>query len=242
MTATRLSAILLVLASSLLGCGLQRDSVRGNGHLTTETRSVADFSQLVVEGSMQVFLSQGPLAAARITAESNIQPYLTLTHEGDRLTVGFRDLLSVITTRPIQVYLTVPDPNALTVTGSGAITTTDTLQSTGKIALRLTGSGTITVDLHAPEVSCDLTGSGDITAAGETRALQVTILGSGNFRAARMKSETSRVKIAGSGDATLYTSIKLHADILGSGNLYYRGDPALETSIVGSGKAIKKTE
>lgn len=242
MTRTQLTALLFIWVFALSGCGLEGKRVNGNGRLTTETRSVADFRQLVVEGSMQVFLSQGPLAIARITAESNVQPYVTLTHEGDKLTVGFRRNLFLTTHQQIKVYLTVPDPDALGVTGSGSIITAGTLRSTDPVSLRLTGSGTITVNLHAPEVSAHLTGSGDIKAAGEIRALHASILGSGNLRAGNLKSETAQVKIAGSGNAYLFTSIKLHANILGSGNVYYQGDPALETSLLGSGRTIKKTD
>lgn len=233
--------MLFTLISATPGCLYQGKTVSGDGRLTTETRSVGDFRHLVVEGDMQVILSQGALAAARITAESNIQPYITLTNTGDKLEVGFREHVSLAATRKIRVYLTAPDPEALTLTGSGEISGTDTLRSPKKMDLRLTGSGDIHVKLHAPEVSCDITGSGDILAAGDIRDLQVTIVGSGDYRGAQLKAESARVKIAGSGDATVFASIGLHASVLGSGNVYYLGDPAVETSLKGSGRVMKKT-
>ena len=233
--------MLFTMITAASGCLYQGKRVSGDGRVTTETRSVGDFRRLVVDGDMQVILSQGPLSAARITAESNIQPYITLTNQGDELTVGFRDYVSVAATQKIRVYLRVPDPEALTLTGSGEISGADTLASTRKIALKLTGSGDIDVKLHAPEVSCDITGSGDVLAAGDTRDLAVKIIGSGDYRGAGLRAESAQVKIAGSGNATLFASIGLHASVLGSGNVYYLGDPAVETSLKGSGKVMKKT-
>lgn len=240
MTTIRMSALLLLLAIAVSGCVFSGKRIKGNGRLTTETRSVADFEDLVLEGPMEVYLSQGSLEAARISAESNIQPYIKLEHRGDKLVVGFRNHISLSTTRQIKLYLSVPRLQQLNAVGSGTIKVQDTLKSDGKITLRITGSGNIELFMNAPELAADIIGSGNIEVGGDTREVSLNILGSGDFKGKDLKSETASVKIAGSGDATLFASIKLKSTILGSGDVYYLGDPSLETSTTGSGKVIQK--
>lgn len=237
-----LPAVLLAVAPALTGCVYNGKQVRGNGQLTTETRTVASFHELVLKGPMDIHLRQGPLGEARITAESNVLPYIEFEQAGDKLVVGIRNHISLKISRGIDVYLTAPEPRTLSILGSGELETENTLSSTSQISVSITGSGDVDLKMQAPALKANLTGSGDIEVEGQTRDVQVTLLGSGNYNGAELQAENGEVKIAGSGNATVSTSIKLKGTILGSGNLYYLGHPALETSITGSGKVVKKDD
>lgn len=221
------------------GCTYSGKTIRGNGNLTTERRQTGDFNTLVLAGSMEIYITQGPLDAVRIEAESNLQPYIKLTHKEDELVVGFQNNVRIASTRAIKVYITAPHIESLNLVGSGDIRITGTLRSNHKIKLRVAGSGDLDLAMNAPEVNADIVGSGNIGVSGETRNLQLNILGSGDFKGKELKSEQTDVRIAGSGNAWVYASIKLKTSVLGSGNIYYRGDPSMETSSAGSGSVIK---
>lgn len=239
---TTVAVLLLAWALGESGCVLDAKRVKGNGNETTETRAVGDFETLVVAGSMEVRLRQGPLEAARVTAESNIQPYITLERKEGKLVVGFRPHTSISTTRPVVVSLTAPAVTRLEALGSGRVAVEDTLQSVHDLSVRLAGSGDISLKMDAPALSADVIGSGSISVAGETRDLHLNILGSGDFKGSELKSEQARVRITGSGNASVYASVGLHTVILGSGNVYYQGDPTLESSRTGSGKVLPKAD
>ncbi|HEX5554885.1 MAG TPA: head GIN domain-containing protein [Chitinophagaceae bacterium] len=221
-------------------CVLTGKRVVGNGQVTTQERQAGDFETLALAGSMQVYLTQGTVEAARIEAESNLLPYIATEKRGDELRITFKDHVNIEAHKPIKIYLTAPGVTHLSVMGSGNITVSDTLRTDEAVKLNIAGSGNIVMQMNAPELDANIAGSGDILLGGETRNTTVNIVGSGNFKGSHLKSEQSRIKIAGSGNVRVYASIKLHATILGSGNVYYEGSPSVETTMTGSGKVIKQ--
>lgn len=224
------------------GCILGGQTVTGNGNVISVNRSVGNYNGIVVAGSMHVFVKQGPVPDARIEAESNLIPYVVtrLSDDGE-LEVRFKkDIRRVISHHPVNIYLTAPVIRHLSLLGSGDIKTQDTLTSGDKIKLNVAGSGDIQLQMNAPELDANIAGSGDIIISGETKNMDLNILGSGDFKGSDLKSEQASIKIAGSGNAHVFSSIRLATKILGSGNVYYLGNPSVETTSAGSGKVMKE--
>lgn len=214
--------------------------VTGNGQVTSSDRATGDFKDLVVAGPMHAFIHQGPVQDAKIEAESNLIPYVeTRLHDG-KLEIKFKNHVQITSHQPINIYLTAPHIQRLNMLGSGDIKVQDSLVSDTGIKLSVAGSGNIQIQMNAPALDADIAGSGDIIASGETRNISLHILGSGDFKGADLKSEQAVIKIAGSGNAHVFSSLKLTTKIFGSGNIYYRGNPSLETTSAGSGKVTKE--
>jgi len=93
-----------------------------------------------------------------------------------------------------------------------------------------------------PKVEVKLAGVGEINLEGETKDIIVKISGSGNFKGKNLKAENATIKIAGSGDASVFASENLDVKISGSGNVEYIGSPNIDQKISGSGtiKPIKE--
>lgn len=232
-----LVSLLIPLISS---CFIGGQTVTGNGQVTSVTRSVGDYNGIALAGSMHVFVQQGAAQSARIEAESNLIPYIKTQLKNGELEVKFKNNVHIVSHEPVNVYLTAPNIRNLSVLGSGNIKTQDSLMNQDKIKLNVTGSGNIQLQMNAPELDANIAGSGNILVGGETKNISLNILGSGDFKGADLKSEQAIVKIAGSGNAHIFSSIKLTTKIFGSGNVYYQGNPSLETTSAGSGKVMKE--
>jgi hypothetical protein len=63
----------------------------------------------------------------------------------------------------------------------------------------------------------------------------VRISGSGGVKAGGFEAKRAQVRIAGSGDVTLWARESLEVSVSGSGDVRYYGDPAVEKRIAGSG-------
>lgn len=233
-------SFLFLLPILIKGCIIGGQTVTGNRQVTSITRTLGNYDEIVVAGSMHVFVQQGTAQDARIEAESNLIPYVETHKNGDKLEVRFKKNIRVISHDPINIYLTLPDIHSLSVLGSGNIKTRDSLANNAKIKLNVAGSGDIQLQMNAPELDANIAGSGNILVSGETKDLNLNILGSGDFKGTDLKSEQAVIKIAGSGNAHVFSSIKLTAKILGSGNVYYQGNPSVETTSAGSGKVMKE--
>src|SRR5215211_2956329 len=104
-----------------------------------------------------------------------------------------------------------------------------------------TGSGTVTAStITAPSLAVDLSGSGKITVGGTVEQQDLKISGSGEYLAKDLQTKVASAEISGSGNATVTVSDKLDAQLSGSGQLTYYGNPPQVTREVrGSGRVTK---
>ncbi|CAL1516676.1 head GIN domain-containing protein [Chitinophaga sp. MM2321] len=216
-----------------------QNRIKGSGNVITEERSIPPFHQLKVEGSMDVYLSQGPAKAAVIEAEDNIIPVIEILMEGDQLKVRYKRNTSVSTHKDVKVYLTTPEVDELSLSGSGDLKMNGKFNAKQDIKLSLSGSGNIEGSINAPAVKAAISGSGNMDLKGETKDVSLSIAGSGNFDGDDLLAENVAVSIAGSGDASVHASVKLDAKIAGSGDVKYKGNPQISSSVAGSG-SVKK--
>lgn len=227
-----------VLLLALHSCGGRR--VKGSGNIITATRSVQEYHKVALKGSMDVEFTQGPAQAAVIEADDNILPYIELNIHDDELVIDLKDHISIKSHHGIKIKLTAPDVYQLALLGSGNIKVTNTLENPDPVHFKLTGAGNVEGIVNSPKVIASSAGSGDIKITGETKDLEVRIAGSGNFDGGDLRTETTKVTIAGSGDAEVHASVKLTAKIMGSGDVSYKGSPEVSSDIAGSGSVHKE--
>lgn len=104
-------------------------------------------------------------------------------------------------------------------------------------AVNLKGSGDITLlDLHQEGIELEIAGSGDITAFGQVESLTVAVAGSGDVDCSNLTANRASLSIAGSGDIEAFVRQSVTAQVVGSGDILVRGNPAQRTKqVVGSG-------
>lgn len=206
---------------------------------TRETRQVGTFSEIGLGGSANVILRQGSPQKVEVEGMHEDVARLETVVEGKRLrirrkpenNVRGRDYQGKIT-----VYITMPDINALAISGSGSIKALTDVQS-HVLSLSVSGSGNIELpEMQADKTEVAISGSGDVQVAGISADIVVSISGSGGVQATRLRAETCGVRIAGSGNARVYATKTLDARIAGSGSVYVSGNPQVNSSVAGSGR------
>ncbi|UMY64570.1 MULTISPECIES: head GIN domain-containing protein [unclassified Flavobacterium] len=158
---------------------------------------------------------------------------------------------TVITNGTLRIYadgtvkgdvdITVPYTtlNEIVLNGSGDISADSEVQ-TKNLKVVLTGSGDIKLKVAAADADVTLIGSGDLILSGTADAVSASVNGSGDLDAGSLRAKTVRVTVTGSGDATVYASGSIKADVEGSGDIRYKGNPEQEdTSVHGSGSITK---
>ncbi len=202
-------------AIALGGCGLLRaEVVTGSGDVATETRSVDNFTAVELAASGDVSIEFGETAALTIEADDNLLPYLTSDVRGDRLVLGTRANVDLVTQNPIRYFVTLRELTSVA----------------------LPGSGNINIDsMQAHNVDFLLPGSGNIAAAGLADDVEVVLQGSGNVDLGDLQAATGNVRLNGSGNVTVWVTDRLEAQLPGSGNIYYFGRPTVDDSLTGSG-------
>jgi hypothetical protein len=211
-----------------------------------QTRKVEPFSEISLRISAKVHLEQGAKQNLEIVAKaSTLEQIITEVKEG-KLIIRFPTKnLFHNDFRPgeITIYITTPQINALGVSGSGEIIAEDEIK-TRTLDLDLSGSGNINLsELSADQVKTAISGSGNILLAGKQTAqdLSVVISGSGNFKGMDYSSKDVSIKVSGSGNASIEAKDNLYVRLVGSGTITYKGNPAVDQAITGSG-TVKKAD
>jgi len=203
-------------------------------------RPVGDFQQLEVMDTINVYLTQGPAKPAVIEAEADIASRVELNNSGSVLIVRLKRNSFFSSHHDVNVYLTAPDVNGLSIFGSGDLKLVGKLSSKDGIKISVSGSGSVNGELNTPSVAASIAGSGDIRVKGKTRDLRISIAGSGDYDGFGLMAENTSVSIVGSGDAHVYASKNLNVSTAGSGDVSYSGDPQVRSSIMGSGSVKKR--
>jgi carbon monoxide dehydrogenase subunit G len=217
-------------------------STKGSGKVATETRNVAEFQAVLLKGSVDLVVKQGP-QSVQVEGDDNllamIETAVESTGQGPTLVIRMKRGQSFYTRSKLVVNVSVPKLSGVSAEGSGDIRI-DAF-NTPSLKVSLSGSGDAKLQgLTTADLGISIAGSGDVTGSGSAAKLKVTIAGSGDVRLAEMKADDVSINIAGSGDAAVNASKTLDVSIAGSGDVTYSGNPAVKSSVAGSGGVSRR--
>jgi hypothetical protein len=205
----------------------------------TETRSVADFDQVVFAVAGEVSIEQGPGETLTLEAEPAVLRKITTEIRDRRLLIGLMPG-RIETQQPIRMKLRVRSLRSFESRTAGEVSI-GALRSDA-LVLVLAGGGSIRLDRLDGARSLDvrITGAGDVVVGGgKVIAQQLAITGMGRYSAPRLASEQAEVAIDGNGEVRLAASTTLAVRISGVGQVRYHGDPVVTRSIRGVGTIEK---
>ena len=211
--------------------------IKGNGNMTTETRSTGDYDGIKCAGSMDYILVAGTEGKIKLERESNLLEHIITEIKGNDLIIKIEKgvNLSPSWNKTIKVTIPFKDINSVSLAGSGDLWNEDKINATD-FDVSLAGSGDVVLNIEASSVEGSLAGSGDITLKGNTNQLMVKLSGSGDIHAFGLQSDHTDASIAGSGDIEIVSNKSLKARVTGSGDIEYKGKPSKEdTKVSGSG-------
>lgn len=214
--------------------------IKGNGNVVTVTRTTSDYDGIGVGGSFDVILVKGKEGKITIEGEENIIPYIETEVKGNTLKIKYRKNTNIRTTRKLTITVPYEDIDLVSLGGSGNITCKGTLK-VNDLKTSLGGSGNITLKVDADEVTANIGGSGNIKLEGFSNQFTCSIAGSGSIKAYGLETDDLSATIAGSGSIRTTVKTKIKAKVVGSGSIYYKGNPKyIDTKSVGSGDVIDR--
>lgn len=211
--------------------------VKGNGNVTTVTRTTGDYDGVKCAGSMDYILVAGNEGKITIEAESNLMDYIVTEIKNNNLIIKVKKGYNLKPSFNKAFKVTVPfrDISSVSLAGSGDVWNEDKIKSNSFDA-SLAGSGDMVLDVEADSVKGSLAGSGDLTLKGNTNDLTVKVAGSGDIHAFGLQANHTVASVAGSGDIEVVSNKSLKARVTGSGDIDYKGNPDKEdTKVTGSG-------
>lgn len=202
-----------------------------------ETRNVRNFTKVSFGVAGNLYINLGSEYKVILEGRSDfLEKVETEVSEG-RLVIKMASWRFSIRNERITAYVTMPEIEGLSVSGSGRAEIQDDVITTS-LSLNVSGSGKIyTADVEVRELNSRISGSGDIIIDGDGKAdnADISISGSGNFTGETIELGDLSASISGSGDCFCNVSESLDARISGSGNITYTGSPRINARVSGSG-------
>ncbi|RZJ70132.1 head GIN domain-containing protein [Flavobacterium sp.] len=100
---------------------------------------------------------------------------------------------------------------------------------------QINGSAQVSLHLETNETEAMLTGSGKLKLSGSTGKFISSVTGDGGLEAYAFHSAATEAIVIGTGNSQISSSETLNAQVAGSGQISYIGNPKIEKTIIGSG-------
>lgn len=205
-----------------------------------QIRDVSVFSKVSLRIAAKVHLTQGEEQSLRIDAKTSVLGDIITEVKDDELIIRFpaKNLFRRnYRAGKIDIYITVPEVDGLSISGSGDIIA-DQLEAR-ILDLAVSGSGNLEIgELDSKKLKAAISGSGNIKLerGGVPDELTVAISGSGDFDALGFEANKVDVKTSGSGNCSITSNGAIKARIAGSGSVLYKGGASVDATIAGSGR------
>lgn len=208
----------------------------------SETRNVGSFKGVQLNIPGKLYLRQGSPQKVVIEASREVlerietdivSGNLVIRQENGSWWKSWKDRGT------IKVYITAPNLEHISVSGSGSIKSENTIRA-DRMYLGVSGSGDMDLEVETQNLDSKISGSGSMDLKGRARNTEISISGSGNMDGESLSTNTCEVRISGSGNCRIEVSESLDSRVSGSGNIYYRGNPDKVSNHSSGSGSIKK--
>ena len=198
---------------AILACAAAFAVAHADPKPASEARTVPAFQSIELAGTLQVDVEVGKAASVTVTGEADLL---------DKVVTKVKDGVLVIDTKRdlprrhhLRATVTVPELAAISLTGTGD--------------MRVSG-------ISSDSLAVRLPGTGAMTLTGSASTLKLSVDGTGNIAAKNLATKAATVDMSGTGSATLQVSQSLDARITGTGSIDVHGHPAqVRKSVTGVG-------
>ena len=217
------------------------DCFNSTGPITMVERPLTGFHTIILKDNINLVLVHSDTMMLKLEAGSNLMNKIiteikdsTLTLENNNSCNWVRDF-----SKPVNVYLDMTLLDTLKYMSIGNVTCSDTVRNQFIQIDVHEGSGTISLLLNQNICVVNLHyGTADIVLYGKSNSCYFYQNSFGRINAIDLEAGSVYSRNWGSNDLYLYAKKFLSIEIKNIGNVYYRGNPQINSTITGSGKLI----
>lgn len=208
-----------IIAVTALATGLTMSAIaHDDDDEVSETRDVAVFTEVVLEGAMDIAINVGASQSVVISGDKEMVGLIETEVRGDTLYLrqDFDNWPRRRRSRDFYVEISVASLDGITVRGAGDI--------------EIEG-------IDSDNFGINIDGAGDLSLEGKCIDLNIEIDGAGDIDAEDLKCQNVAITINGAGDADIYASESVKARLNGVGDITIYGNPSdVERRVRGLGE------
>ncbi|HEU4511409.1 MAG TPA: head GIN domain-containing protein [Pyrinomonadaceae bacterium] len=211
-----------ILLSSLLVSACHRaihvgTEIQGSGKRTTQKRDIGAFKTIETEGAFTIEVTCQKDPSLELEADDNVIEFITAEVRNEVL--HLRSTKSYSASEPVKFTISVPNLEAVSVSGAG------------KIDIK---------GMNNDSFEIDSKGAPTITVAGRTKVVNIDTNGAGKIDTHKLRASRAVVDSNGVSNVDIDVSEQLDVTVSGPSTITYRGDPVVNKSVNGQGSVEKR--
>ncbi len=218
------------------------DCFKGSGNDIEETRLLAAFENIEVNDYFNVYIKQDSVYRVIIDGSENLNGLIETKVENACLKLDNKNKCSWSRKyKDINIYVHSPKIKMVSLNVESNLFSIDTIKA-----------DSFHVDVRASIANIDViidcnysaltihAGTGDYTIKGKANKNYLYCHGTGFIRTENLIADEVEILHISTGDFFVNCTKKLSGDLMGSGNIYYKGDPEkISVKLLSSGKVLK---
>ena len=232
--------LIYILGFGLLAIGSACDTselscTRASSNIISVERDHKDFRGVVFNEVGDIVLTQAPEYAVKLTGPDNVIELTESFVDGEILIIGGDNCYNG--DYGFKIEISAPEIQYIALAGVGRIQTTGTLES-DVIQVEVFGIGDVEADFKVDTLYTTVSGTVNFVYGGEAYYHQINSTGDYDLDAYALETQNTSITFSGRGENYVTVHENLVVKIIGSGNVYYKGIPTIDSDISGSGQII----
>jgi Putative auto-transporter adhesin, head GIN domain len=198
-----------------------KNGVKGSGVSATETRALTEFSavDLAGVGKLVLKVGEGTTYSVKVTADDNLLPLVETKVSGNTLTIQLKDSVSLSNSVGFTYEVTAPKIERIESSGAAAVEGAGF--NGGKLAVGISGVGSVKLTGRVEEFKADLSGAGSLNSTS-------------------LVADDVKVDLSGVGSADVHADKRIRANVSGLGSINWQGNATdVKSDVSGLGSVRK---
>lgn len=229
--------LLVILLPLFMQSCLLSPSVKGNGDVQQEERSIADFNEIKASRGVNVYLSQGEKTRVLVRADENLLDVIETEVMGDELII--RSTARVRNAESFKVFVTSPEYRSVK-SSSGSNVYSETEIVSDNLEASASSGANITLEINSRDLEASASSGANIRLEGLARECKARASSGANIKAEDLKTKNAELKVSSGANIWIAVDNDMKAEASSGGNIFYNSEPSQTTINKSSGGNVKK--
>lgn len=212
-------------------------TVKGNGHVTKDTRNVKSFTGVKSSAGINVYLFQGDEEKVVVETDDNLQECLITEVDGSILKC-YMDC-NVRHASKLNVYVNFKQLNKIKAS-SGSDVYGETTITSDFLDIDVSSAADVKVEVKAGTVNCDASSGADAVIKGKAEYFDGDASSGADIKAEDLKVKSCKASASSGADIRISVSDKIDAHASSGGDVIYYGNPEIEHVSESSGGDVRR--
>lgn len=236
---TQMIRRLFIGVSLFLSLPLYSFSIIDSESYVKDMKNLPTFRRLYISaGPMDINLIQGGKSEVRIEGDKDQVDQMDVKVMQGELDITYKNPPKKGKASRVKVTITTKSLTGIIAKGAVSLSSS-TMWKVSSLNFLLSGSGEFVMPVNAGSLRIQISGSSVLKLSGSAKSQNIAITGSGEYEGEGVKSNSATVVLSGAGSAHVFVKDTLDATIYGSGDVYYKGSPQIQSNVFGTGRVVK---